>query len=485
MIRRLQASGADGPAVLLILAAFVAIVSLAILQNNAFGYDESVYAVRSRSWISEAPTSGWGVHRPPLVPVIGLVAALAGGDEWAFRLLGLLAGLGVLVVVWRFARSLGGRTAGILAVTAIASGAPFLVESSTFLTDVPSTALLLALTVGLWSQLASGRFDRSLVLLAPLAAAAFYTRYGAIVPLTATVAAGVVCCSSQLRTGWRHLAATAAVFLLLLVPHGLMATQARGVPWGIITLSQGAARSTSGVPLLDYVAWFPWSLLGPPGALVATAGIIGILRSLASTPANGVERRLAKFIGLSVALQLVVLGTVIHAEPRYVLFPMILLVVAGAATLSPTVDALTRSSHARRALGAVLGASMVLGAVVAQGVIADRARYWDWKRDAGVYIEAQSLPPDCSALAADVPIITWYSGCRTFNFALDSGSNRLRLLTGTSRWLVLAEEGAHQPSDDTFGSAYRPNLAPAVKLTDGLGRQAATVFRVVDDLPSR
>lgn len=92
----------------LILAAFLAPVGLGIAANNAFGYDESVYPLLARHWIAGTPISGWGVHRPILLSVLGVLPASLGGSEWAFRTIGAGFGTAAVVATWWVARSFGG-----------------------------------------------------------------------------------------------------------------------------------------------------------------------------------------------------------------------------------------------------------------------------------------------------------------------------------------------------------------------------------------
>jgi hypothetical protein len=84
-------------AVLVAVVAFTASTLVAIAWQIALGYDEAAYAQLGNHWLTGAPASGWDLHRPPGLSVLGLVPqTLVPGSEWALRLIGLVAGIGVV-----------------------------------------------------------------------------------------------------------------------------------------------------------------------------------------------------------------------------------------------------------------------------------------------------------------------------------------------------------------------------------------------------
>ena len=461
---------------------FVSAVTACVAVNNALGFDESVYAVLTRHWLNGTAASGWGIHRPPLLSIIGIVPFLAGGgSEAAMRSVGIISGVGTGVAAWWLARSIGGHLAGSMTAVTLASSFPFIVESSTFLTDVPSTCLLLTMTAIGWHKVIAGRrIGWGFVWVAPLAAAAFYMRYGAIVSIVALAVAAVVVAGDRLREDWRIIATTVALFVALLVPHAVVSFLARGTPWSILTTAQGAAGQTDVLPAIQYLAWFPWQLMGPLGAILAATGVVAIGRTLVrgirttATP----QSSLHVFVGTAVTIQFAVLGTVVHAEPRYLFLPMILLIISGAVALaSPLARYL--ADQRRVAIGGVmLGVGALLfGATMALAEVRDRQASWDWKRAVGELI-GEAGQGDCSVLAADVPIITWYSRCPAYNFTLAPERDPLSLLRGAHRFVVFAVHGEHQPEGTTWRDRYLPYLERWQTLTDGRGVTAADIYQV-------
>ena len=431
----------------------------AIGAQIAFGYDEAVYAQLTRNWLTGTPASGWDLHRPPGLSVLGIVPQMLGSDtEWAHRLIGASAGLGLVLAGWWMARGVGGTGAGIMAASALAVASPLQVESSSFLTDVPSTLVLVVVAVLGWRHATgSAPIGRSLVWLGVLSALAFYVRYGSAVELVGLAVAMVAMAPRKLLAAWRPVLAAVAAFGIALVPHLAISVAQTGSPWGILAGAGRAAGGGDGFPLLSYAAWFPWALIGPIGAVLALFGIVAAFRG------TGFPR----FIGLAVVVPIAVLGTLVHAEPRYLLYPMVLLVIAG------SVEAVTHLQRVRaswRVLAGLAAAAVILGAATTTWETRTRSDRFDWKREAGHDIGLSS--GDCSVLTADVPIISWYSGCRSFNF--QSG---VEALTGSPRLVIVRTDGHNQPA---------PGLVQALvadaeiwrTYEDGYGDTAAVVYRL-------
>lgn len=470
----------------IILAAFIGAVGLGIAANNALGYDESVYALLARHWTAGTPVDGVGVHRPILLSVLGVLPALLGGGEWAFRTIGAGFGTAAVLATWWIARSAGGAAAGLLAALAVAAASPFQVESGVFLTDVPSTFVLLVLAGLTWhyvknSEAIGARF----LLLAPVAATAFYLRYGAIVAILALAVATLATRPRLLLISWRIVLATVGLFLLLLVPHMLVATVAQGAPWGIIFLAQGAAAETAGqLPLVQYLVLFPWRLMGPLGAALAAVGIVTLVWSLGSVRRSGSGSFApgpAVFLGAGALLQMAILGSVIHAEARYVFLPMILLIIAGAVGTASAARNL-RPGTAMAVFSVVSLVVLALGGGLTVREVRLRGLYGDWTRNLGQYVRAQARG-ECSVLASQISIMSWYSGCSSYSLAPPSGSDPLGVLIGEWRYVVVREGTLYQQEQAVFVRNYESNVALVRAFFDGKGHPAARLYRVDRSAP--
>ena len=454
--------------------AFLVPTLVAIGAGIAFGYDEAVYAQLTRHWLTGAPADGWDLHRPPGLSVLGLVPQAVGLDgEWSHRLVGAVAGVGVVVAGWWMARTAGGPAAGLVAAVALAASAPLQVESASFLTDVPSTLVLLILAVLLWRQLRATAIGASFVWLGVLAAAAFYLRYGAIVELVGLALAAAIVAPSRLLDGWRWVVAAVAAFVVALVPHIVIAVAETGTPWGILRLAGSAASGGDGLPLLSYAAWFPWVLIGPLGAAIALLGVVAAIWRWSASP-------FARYIGVAALVPILVLGTLVHAEPRYLLFPMVLLVALGSVEVGRALDHRSRGRGMNAALVVLAVACLVLAAAATLMEIRYRADTFDWKREAGRDIGTVAGPveaPDCSIRTADVPIMSWYSGCRAVNFV--GGEAGMAPQTGTHRFVVVRADGHLQPSPESVSEVVAGAEVWKTYL-DARGQPAAVVYRLPD-----
>ena len=426
-----------------IVMAFLTPTLVAVSAQIALGYDEAVYGQLTRHWLTGAPASGWDLHRPPGLSALGVVPQLLSpGNEPALRLIGVISGTGLVAAGWRVARGAGSTVAGFVAAVALAASSPLQVESASYLTDVPSSLVLLLIAGLAWRHLNGAAPIRgSIVWLGPLAAVAFYLRYGAVLELAGLAAAAALVAPRRLLDAWRPVAAAFAAFTIALLPHIAIALAETGEPWGILASAGRAAGGGEGLPLVDYVAWFPWRLIGPLGAVLALVGIVGAFR--------GAGDGLPRFLGLAAVLPIAVLGTLVHAEPRYPLFPMVLLVVAGAATAAPLLSPRLREQSARAVVGGLAAAALVLAAAFTGSEIGTRAVDFDWKREAGRDIGVAGAG-DCSVLTADVPIIAWYSGCPSVNFLSGEATDRIGLLTGSERFVIVRADGHLQPPPEVI-----------------------------------
>ena len=185
-------------AVFATVALFLVPVVVAVGFNIALGYDEAVYAGFARQLVTGDPADGWGIHRPPGLSIIGTVPMFLGlSTESSLRLIGVVAGVGLVATCWWASRRLGGPIAGMVAAVGIAAASPVQVESASFLTDVPATALLVTTATLMWRSVTTRPAWASIASIGVLAAAGFYMRYGSLVAIAALGAAILVAAPRQ------------------------------------------------------------------------------------------------------------------------------------------------------------------------------------------------------------------------------------------------------------------------------------------------
>ncbi|MGI9528463.1 MAG: glycosyltransferase family 39 protein, partial [Acidimicrobiia bacterium] len=166
-------------AVALGLTAILAVTYLMILSNGPLGNDEATYAVKARSWLEGTPSTGFYIYRPVGMPAIGWMVLQVSDSEVAFRLVGVAAAVATLGGMWGVGRRLFSPAAGLLAAAAIGSATSWLRRVPEFLNDIITTGLLLWIMFVIWRHFEDPEQPRwRVTLAAPLAAAAFYLRYG-------------------------------------------------------------------------------------------------------------------------------------------------------------------------------------------------------------------------------------------------------------------------------------------------------------------
>jgi Dolichyl-phosphate-mannose-protein mannosyltransferase len=402
-----------------------------IAHGSPMGWDESVYASKSRSLLTDIPASLWAIYRPPGLPVIGLLGGAFGFVDANLRAVTLVLGLLTLAGAWALARALWGPLAGILAlVTAI--GAPIVMnELVLFHTDVAAAGLLVALMLLCWNEFERRPEPGALfVAAAPLAALAFYVRFGSLVAIVGIGIGAVVLWHRPMLRHWRLTGLTVALAVLLVVPHVAESIALTGSPVGILTSASGKVN-TSG-PLVTaeaYLRWLPLQLAHVLGFLMMVAGVlVAAVAAVDAVRRRSLTAAARRFLWLYVPAGITVVGLVFlsHAERRYMMFPVLLGIVAGAGGVSLAFEWLkSRPRFAGRAhplelmlVGGIIAATLLVGylgtrriATLERGNEPSR-----WLIAVGRAIDADATGP-CTVATTIPPIVGWYSACRAVPFS--------------------------------------------------------------------
>ena len=408
-----------------------AIAALWLLgQAIPLGWDESVYASRSRSLLTDIPSSTWAIYRAPGLPVVGLLGGAFGFTDANLRAVTVVINLGALTMAWAFARIVWGPLAAIVALLTIVGSPVVIAEIARFHTDRPAAGLLLALMLLIWHEFERRPVpSRLLIAAAPLAALAFYVRYGSILPIGGIGIAAILLWHRSLLRNQRLVGLTVVLAALLFAPHVLEAISRTGSPLGIIT-SAGEQVDTS-EPIetaARYLGWLPAQLAHRLGFVVMLAGVA----HAAIVALDAIRRRemgpaARRYLWLFVPAAVTTVGLILqsHPEQRYVLFPVLLAIIAGAGAVSAAVAWITaRPSLAERhqAVEMAIVAGIILVAIVAGSVLARRVvvleREGDesrWLPAVGQAIDADADGP-CAAVTSLPPIIEWYSRCASVPF---------------------------------------------------------------------
>ncbi len=402
------------------------------------GWDEAVYASHSRSIVTDVPTSTWRIYRAPGLPIIGLLGGAFGFTDANLRAVALMMNLAALAVAWVFARILWGPLAAIIALLTIVGSPVVIAEIALFHTDLPAAGLVLALMLLLWYEFElRPEPSRLLLAAAPLAALAFYIRYGSILPIGGVGIAAVLLWHRSMLNNRRLVAALVVFAALLFAPHLLEAVTRTGSPLGIIS-SAGEQVDTSEpvATAVRYLGWLPAQLAHRLGFAVMLAGaahagmvMLDAMRRRDLTP---VARR---YLWLFIPAGVMTVGLVLqsHPEQRYVLLPVLLAIIAGAGAVSAGIawlrkrPALADRQHALDAaiIGGLLLVAVVAGSIWARRVVAIEQEGADgrWLPEVGRAIDADGDGP-CAAVTSVPPIVEWYSRCGAMSFST-SGADAL------------------------------------------------------------
>lgn len=396
-----------------------------ITRGIPFGWDESVYASRSRSLVTDIPAAVWKIYRPPGLPVVGLLGGAFGFTDTSLRAVALVMSVLTLAGAWALARMLWGRLAAVIALLTLVGAPIVLDELVLFQTDLPAAGLLLAMMLVLWHEFERRPAPTPLLLAAaPIAATAFYIRYGSIVAIGGVGLSAVLLWHGSLLRHRRLVGATVIFGAILVAPHVIEAVALTGSPFGIVTSASDQVNTSGPVATAArYLAWLPAQLAHRLGFIVMAAGAIHVatiafdaIRRREST----VDARRSLFLFVPAGVTAIGLVLTSHPEARYVMFPVILAIIAGAGAVAAAVGWLRVQpafATRQRALDVAVLGGVVLAAVVVASVGArridtlerdgDRFRWW---AEVGTAIRADADGP-CTVATTLAPIIGWYSGC--------------------------------------------------------------------------
>ena len=390
------------------------------LAGAPLGHDEAQYVLSANDLLAgEAPR--W-FYASSGMSVVALPGAIDGGEiaaRFPTFVLGIAFVLAAAGLAWR---TYGAMTAAW--VVAVLAGLRSVMGMSVdLLSDVPATAFVLGGTLVIVTEVIqrTGPLRWRVVLAAPLLACALYLRYASCVPIALL---GV----ATLGVGWRTIArrplpilATAAAFLVLLVPHLRTAYAETGSPLGILLASKDVPGKTwFAQGLVTYVTSNPVHYYGLLAAPVFLAGLAAITRF----------RDRATLLLWTVAVaDVAVLGVVSHAQARYIFFGVTLLVILG-------VEQIRILIGERRVLG--MGCAIAVVAswlLVATGQIKRSAHRRDTTaatRAAASAIATDAAGVTCFVVGDAFAQLEHYSGCRSSSWPWDTHQRIYVVRTPTS-----------------------------------------------------
>jgi hypothetical protein len=266
--------------------------------------------------------------------------------------------------------------------------------------------------------------------------------------------------------------------MLGLIPHFVQSIDLTGTPWRILlNTSASGGRERVGEGLADYAGQFFWHLGGyvlPIALLVTIVGVIGWWRS------DGMPTRIL-FLLVPAAVQVGALGLISHGEPRFVFFPVALVVVAGAIVVDHSISHVpSRWTHVLAAgLSVLVVGSLALSASYARTVVENRRENNEPVELAAMEVAREADGATCAVLTSYAPQITFYSRCSSRIFLPDEEPRMMvENLSGDVRFLVLIEGGKSQPTGEALDELIALTDGSPVIVTGEKG--VGSVFRFAD-----
>jgi 4-amino-4-deoxy-L-arabinose transferase-like glycosyltransferase len=452
-------------------------MAVVVMHSGTLNGDEAVYASKARSLVTAVPSSGWAVYRPPGMAVLGILTAPLGFSDASLRTLSLLLGLGSVLIAWALARSIFGPWAALLTLVAVAGSPVVLSELRAFHNDLPTVGLLLLLMLLVWNEFERRpRPSRLLLAAGPIAAAAFYLRFGAAPAIAGIALTAVLLWRGRMRENSHLVAVTVAIGVVLLTPYLFDSVASTGSPFGIVSRGVGVANRSSPLSaLVQYARWLPVRLMGT-GIVLVVAGAISLAAVLRPTRRHSLtagQVRGFAWLLVPAGVASVILVLVSHAERRYMLFPVILVLIAGSGAVVAAVGPWFSRGSARRQRVALVGLALVAAVQVAavgylvrgQDIAVERlAAGSRWAVDAGRSIAADAAGP-CMVMTTFPPAIGWSSRCEAVPFATDPSTVFARA-AGRPTYLVFSPLDAGRV-DRAILERYR--ALPGASLLPGVG----------------
>ena len=409
---------------ILIFCGFFTVLWL-LAGSYSFGWDEAVYLTKARSWIEDTPADTFGIYRPIGMASVGWVILQWSDSEKIVRAFGVLFGAAALVFIFLlFAQAVNIWVA--LSITLLVGTSPlFLSEAPQFFNDVPAAGFLFALLWLILRYYQTAGKSRLIYFAAPIAAFAFYLRYGIILQL------GIIALISFLALSkkfWNKEGAdiwpfikTGILFLALVAPHFLYSLAVTESFFGVLSLgSEVAGRKYLGEGLFDYMRWLPSTLAGPLVGGCVILGVIVVLVILFRKKLRKEYEELLWLGGIGI-LVFFFTGLLVHAEARYVFFPVVLISGAG---ISGIYFMLSRWLALRDILiGLFIISILYFGVGHYKGVDAFfRERENNLFRNAYTKsykaIQPNSGEPGCAVWTTQYfPQVSWYSECNVIRVA--------------------------------------------------------------------
>lgn len=394
-------------------------------RSYILGADESVYLTKARSWFSDLPADQWGIYRPIMMPVYGYFVLHFGNSESIVRIFGIVFAALCPVSIFLLFRKAANLLVGVAAGVLVVSSSLFLEQAPQFLDDIPAATLLFLALYCILAFYRSNGTSSVIYVAVPLAALAFYSRYGAIVPIAIIVLASLLILFPIFKRSFEmdvyKLGVAALLSVVFFAPHFMFSLSATHNVLGVLSIAGEAAhRAYIGEGLVQYIQWLPAQIGGWPLGIFAIFGVF-VTVVYAVDPQRRERGPQLLWLGTIGILSFVITGALVHAEARYVFFSMALLAGVG---IAGARDMIARyflpAAHAFVALAIAFCVYFGLGnfeSVNASFTTKKVARANNAYLEVLAFIARNSKNRNgCAIWSAPIPALnhpraSWYAGC--------------------------------------------------------------------------
>lgn len=426
-------------------AAWLTCALLTWALATPIGHDEAQYSLAAQDLLAGEPLR-WSYLSIGMV-FLSMPGVVLGHGELAIRLVPVVSGLVFVLAATRLARSTLGERAAAWLPFALAASMCVARRSSENLSDLPATACLMLLLTLLFEEISrdDGPSWR-LVAAAPLAAAAFTLRYGSILPIAVIIVSTLLVGGRAAVRRPGPVLATVAAGALLAVPHLLWAHHQTGSALGILHDSSAIIPAERG--LWHYLTANPFSYYGTVTTPLMLLGLASLWRR---------RDRPHALIWLVAVADIVVVGLTTHAQSRYILLGITLLLALG---LGEACSLLSRGPRTLRLLAAATVAIAWVGVLVGLAHT-DRNRRVAFEpvQAAGAAIRKDAEGAPCSVLGRRTMQLEWWSGCSSELYTEENTLHRRKV------YVVVQHGLPEQPPLDTFPGTRRVVLHREGQLT--------------------
>jgi hypothetical protein len=291
---------------------------------------------------------------------------------------------------------------------------------------------------------------------APLAAAAFYVRYGSIQLLVAIGAVLAVAFRRAILRRPLPVVGTAALFAALLAPHLVAAADATGSPLGVLRASAAATtQDYLGDGLVWYAKTWPWRLFGVVGGAVTAIGLFdGARAAWRRDPAD----RDAIILWAIAVIDMIWVGLSAHGERRYMFPALVLFALLGSRAAVRWWRTRPRSPIAMRVAIAALGLAAAASFVQARLIVRTSDGFSRIHTAVAARLRADARGESCAVLGSATPHLAWYARCATAPVGKDPAAALARL-PGAHRYLVLLATAPRREPPPAMKDQLRALLA--------------------------